>query len=153
MARSTRKAWDYRKTNTFCKYILMQIYIYISFFTLFHTITLLANKGCFSCGSALQLHSQVLLNPVTWTQKIIQIHDDLPLLTTDWNKSPVGIQSKSLQSCTNTKHSLNELWVWRGKGNSQILCSIMQYKTESMMAWILDEQFWAYFVFFYVFTK
>lgn len=68
--------------TSWCKYFI--------FFTLYfvHTITLLANQGLgavagFRCGSALQVHSQVLLNPVTEHRKITQIHDDLPLLTTD----------------------------------------------------------------------
>lgn len=48
------------------KYIL-QIHLDANIF--FHTITLLANRECFKCGSALQLHSQVLINPVTEHRK------------------------------------------------------------------------------------
>lgn len=50
---------------------------------------------------------------IQWlTHKIIQIHDALPLLISVRTTRILKFQSNYLQSCTKTKHSLNELECW-----------------------------------------
>lgn len=101
-----------------------------------------------------------------WTQKIIQVHDDSPLLSTDisTNNNHVGIQSNSLQSCTMIQNTVWMNFECEGKRkgtNSQtfaILCNknwegCDRLAIQSM--WILDEQLWAFFsvYFFFRFLK
>lgn len=78
MARSTRNAHDSRKPNTFCKYILMQFFFYPF---LFYTFT--CQSRMFQMWLSFATAFTSASKSSDWTQKIMQIHGDLPLLTTD----------------------------------------------------------------------
>lgn len=79
MARSTRKAQNCRKPNTICKYMLMQIFS--NFFSIF--LQVLCQSRVFQMWLSFATASTSAYKSSDWTQNIIQIHDDLPLWTTD----------------------------------------------------------------------
>lgn len=84
-----------------------------------------------------------------WTQKMIQIHDDSPLLTTDLNNNPAGTQSNSLQSRTKTKHGLNEC----EEGQERVKLSALLCNMRALQSTMAMDIRWTVVGLFYVFTK
>lgn len=116
MARSTRKAHDCRKPNTCCNYILMQMTFFLKTFSLSYII--------FICQSMFQMWLSFATaftsayKSSDWIQNIIQIHDDLPLLTT----VPTTILSKVIIYKVAQRQNTvwMNFWVLRGKGGQTL---------------------------------
>lgn len=113
MARSTRKAKDCRTPNTYWSKHYLPIYFSYNYFTC--QLQMFQRWLSFATAFTSALKS---------SEWIIQIHDRvlywLRTHSTN-NKSSWNSKQYILQSCTNTKHSSNELWVQRGKGKGQTL--------------------------------
>lgn len=131
MARSTRKAQNCRKPNTICKYMLMQIFS--NFFSIF--LQVLCQSRVFQMWLSFATASTSAYKSSDWTQNIIQIHDDLPLWTTDLPTTTL-LEFKvifffyKVPQRQNTFKINFECGEEKGKGQLSNTCSITQYRTE-----------------------